>query len=232
MTHERWTDSLSDYLDGELPEGERIALEAHLAGCTACRATLDELRWVVARARTLTDRAPDDDLWPAIAALVGGSGGVVKPSVVPIAGRRRISFSIPQLAAAGIALAVMSGAAGLAVRSHTAAPPSVAAGVEAPAPGAGVLLAASSGTVRMDSAYGAAVSELRTVLDAGRGSLDTATVRVIESNLALIDSAVASAQRALAADPSNGYLSAHLARTMRRKIDLLRHAATLVTTQS
>ena len=232
MTHERWTDLLSDYLDGELADGERIALEAHLAECTACSATLDELRWVVARARALSDSPPAEDLWPAIAALVGGTGGAVRPSVVPIASRRRISFSIPQLAAAGIALAVMSGAAGLAIRSRLAESPTVAAGVQAPAPAPDVVLAASSGTVRMDSAYGAAVSELRTVLDAGRGSLDSATVRVLETNLALIDSAVASGQRALAADPANGYLSAHLARTMRRKIDLLRQAASLVTTQS
>ena len=232
MTHERWTDLLSDYLDGELADGERIALEAHLAGCAACSATLEDLRWVVARARTLADSPPGEDLWPAIAAMVGGSGGAVKPSVVPIAGRRRISFSIPQLAAAGLALAVVSGAAGLAVRSRSVGAPAVASGTEASAPVPGVVLAASGGTVRMDSAYGAAVSELRAVLDAGRGSLDTATVRVLESNLALIDSAVASAQRALVNDPANGYLSAHLARTMRRKIDLLRHAASLVTTQS
>ena len=230
MTHERWTDLMSDYLDGELPVGERVALEAHLAGCAPCRATLDELRWVVARAHALADRPPAEDLWPAIAALVGGSGGAVKPApVVPIATRRRISFSIPQLAAAGIALAVLSGAAGLAFRAGGDLPQGPIA-VEA---GGVPIVAASAGaSVRMDSAYGAAVSELRTILDAGRGSLDTTTVRVLETNLALIDSAVASAQRALAVDPANGYLSAHLARTMRRKLDLLRHAATLVSVQS
>jgi anti-sigma factor RsiW len=230
MTHERWTDQLSDYLDGELSAGERLALEAHLAGCAACSATLDELRWVVARARTLSDTPPAEDLWPAIAALVGGSSGAVKPSpVVPIDSRRRISFSIPQLAAAGIVLAFASGAAGLAFRGGGTPEPTVA-GIEAPA--TPVVSVASSGTARMDSAYGSAVSELRAVLDAGRGSLDTTTVRVLETNLALIDSAVASAQRALAVDPANAYLSAHLARTMRRKLDLLRHAATLVTVQS
>ena len=231
MTHERWTDQLSDYLDGELSVGERLALEAHLAGCAACSATLDELRWVVARARTLSDTPPAEDLWPAIAALVGGSAGVVKPApVVPIASRRRISFSIPQLAAAGIVLAFASGAAGLALRSGSGTPERTVAGIEAPA--TPVVSVATSGTARMDSAYGSAVSELRAVLDAGRGSLDTTTVRVLETNLALIDSAVASAQRALAVDPANAYLSAHLARTMRRKLDLLRHAATLVTVQS
>ena len=39
-----WNDRLSEYLDGELTPGERVALEAHLATCRECAATLAELR--------------------------------------------------------------------------------------------------------------------------------------------------------------------------------------------
>lgn len=70
------------------------------------------------------------------------------------------------------------------------------------------------------------------MLAAGRNTLDSGTVRVLEQNLALIDRAIGDAQRALAADPGNAYLNAHLARTMRQKLDLLRHAATLAAAQS
>jgi len=70
------------------------------------------------------------------------------------------------------------------------------------------------------------------VLDAGRGRLDTATVRVIERNLATIDSAIAQAQRAVAADSANIYLNSHLADTRRRKLELLRQAAALVASVS
>ena len=52
-------------------------------------------------------------------------------------------------------------------------------------------------------------------------------MRVIEQNLAVIDKAIDQAQRALLADPANLYLNTHLAETMRRKLDLLRQAATL-----
>src|SRR2546430_8462046 len=62
-----WMERLSEYIDGTLAETERGALEAHLAGCAACRTALDELRRVVARARALDDRPPATDLWPAIA---------------------------------------------------------------------------------------------------------------------------------------------------------------------
>ena len=80
--------------------------------------------------------------------------------------------------------------------------------------------------------YDAAVADLERVLDAGRGRLDTTTVRVIERNLATIDSAIAQAQRAVAADSANLYLNSHLAETMRRKLELLRQAAALVSSVS
>ena len=56
--------------------------------------------------------------------------------------------------------------------------------------------------------------------------------RGIEQNLAVIDRAIADARRALAADPGNPYLSTYLAHTMRRKIDLLRQAATIAASRS
>ena len=55
---------------------------------------------------------------------------------------------------------------------------------------------------------------------------------VIERNLATIDSAIVQAQRAVAADSANAYLNSHLAETMRRKLELLRQAAALVTSVS
>jgi hypothetical protein len=70
--------------------------------------------------------------------------------------------------------------------------------------------------------YDAAVADLELVLAAGRGTLDTSTVRVLEEKLALIDPAFHDVERALAIDPGNPYLNAHLARTLRQKIDCRR----------
>jgi len=100
-----WTEHLSEYIDGTLPEAERTALEAHLAGCEACRTTLEELRRVVARARALDDRPPAADLWPGIAEQIGVSSGAHQ--VVSLAERRtrrRVAFTVPQLAAAAALL--------------------------------------------------------------------------------------------------------------------------------
>ena len=80
--------------------------------------------------------------------------------------------------------------------------------------------------------YDAAVADLERVLAEGRGRLDTATVRVLEQNLRVIDQAIEQARRAVAADSANAYLNSHLAETMRRKLELLRQAASLVSAAS
>jgi hypothetical protein len=68
----------------------------------------------------------------------------------------------------------------------------------------------------------AAIADLQDILTRNESRLDTATVRVVRENLAVIDRAIAEARGALEADPGNAYLNLHLADTMRRKLELLR----------
>ncbi|HET7296585.1 MAG TPA: zf-HC2 domain-containing protein [Gemmatimonadales bacterium] len=213
---DQWIDRLSEYVDGDLAASERAALEAHLAACAGCRTTLEELRRVVARAQTLDERPPAADLWPGIARQIG----VARPVERGTRLRRRLSFTVPQLAAASVALALLSGgAAWLLVRQSVVAPPRVTADAAPP------LLSAPASAA--DRRYATQVADLERALDSGRGRLDTTTVRVIEKNLAIIDRAIRDARSALAADPANAYLNLHLAQEMRRKLELLRQAATL-----
>ena len=220
---DRWTDRLSEYLDGDLAAEDRTALEAHLERCPECRETLASLRRVVTQARALADRPPGRDLWPGIAARIGARGG--RPAARPAA-RRGFTFSLPQLAAAGIALAVASGGTAWLLHPGTAVPPSPPA---VPGPPA---ITAAAGEARATGSYDVAVADLERILEEGRGRLDTATVRVLEQNLAAIDAALTQARRAVEADSANLYLNSHLAATMRRKLELLRQAATLVATAS
>jgi anti-sigma factor RsiW len=221
---DQWTDRLSEYLDGELGGGEREALERHLADCAACRQTLRELRLVAQRARALEDRPPAVDLWPGVAARIGaaGSGAAGGAPVLPFV-RRRLSFTVPQLAAAAVALIAVSIAVGLRVLAG----PEPQGGLPPGPTGPGTAVAAT-GVVR----YDAAVAQLESVLVAGRGVLDSTTIRVIEKNLRVIDRAIAQAQRALESDPRNGYLNHHLADQMRHKLELLRRANALVGARS
>ena len=225
---DQWTNRLSEYLDGELTDGERIALEAHLQACGECSGVLADLRQVVTRAQMLENKAPHHDLWPGIAQRIGATAGETRTvDLGSRRGARRWSFSLPQLAAAGIALMTLSGGAVWLLRSpeqQNLAPPSAIV----PSGNPRAINAAVNPRGNATQSYAAAVADLERVLASGRGQLDTTTIRVIEQNLAAIDRAIAQAQRALDADPANLYLNTHLAETMRRKLDLLRQAAALV----
>ncbi|MEJ2240178.1 MAG: zf-HC2 domain-containing protein, partial [Gemmatimonadales bacterium] len=114
-----WIDRLSEYLDGELNEVDREAIEQHLTGCIQCRSTLEQLRAVVQRAGAMPDKPPERNIWNGIASRINADAPTT-PGVVDIetrrSGRRVITFSLPQLVAAGIALMVLSACTGWLVR--------------------------------------------------------------------------------------------------------------------
>jgi len=203
-------DHLSAYLDGELSSIERASIDAHLAECAACRATLDELRKVVARARTLEDSGPDRDLWPNVAARIGPAPRA-RVSVFKRVVTSRLSFTLPQLAAASLALMVLSG--GLVWMARSGDPRADFPPVSAAPPRAD----------RTDDA----LAGLERTFQSKRANLDPETVRVLEENLALLDQAIEDCRRALAEEPSNSYVTAHLADVRGQKLALLGRAATL-----
>jgi hypothetical protein len=83
----------------------------------------------------------------------------------------------------------------------------------------------------VDPRYDRTVNDLQALFTTERAHLDTSTVRILDQNLAIIDRAVADARRAVESDPSNAYLRSHLAATMRRKVELLRRATVIASTQ-
>jgi len=213
--NDQWTDRLSEYVDGELANRERSALEAHLATCTVCRGAVAELRQVVARAKALENRPPKADLWPGVAQRIGAG------TVVDIRSRR-FSFSVPQLIAATIALILLSGSgAWLALK------PRQTQIVVTPKPDS------RFETINVSThPTDAAIADLQDVFERNKSKLDTATVRVVQQAFTTIDRAIADARAALQADPSNAYLNLHLADTMRRKLELLRRVNAIATAQS
>ncbi len=222
---DRWTDLLSDYLDGGLGSEDRRLLAAHLVVCSECSAALEDLRLIASRARALPTQDPDRDLWPGIEARIHEAAAVKRPTIVTRPGgfsARRYSFSLPQLAAACVALAVLSGGAVWYAFSHA---PSRVPGSLAGRVGLDTSLTLSAAS--SDHAALQDVADLRVVLDSGREKLDPATVRSLEESLMIIDLAIRQAKRALEADPHNPYVKAHLDDTMRRKVDFLRRATLL-----
>jgi anti-sigma factor RsiW len=219
--NDQWTNRLSEYIDGELDNAERTALEAHLATCGSCYATLAELRQVVARAQSLEDTTPAADLWPDIRArLMPGR----RPGVTA---RRRFSLTIPQLLAASIALVLLSGSGMWLALHQRQSDTAIREVTPVPSP-TGANVANVAWTGRTD----AAIADLQVALAQNEKKLDTATVRIVRKNLAIIDRAIADARIALRNDPGNAYLNLHLANTMRRKVELLRRVNDMVAARS
>ena len=221
--NDQWTNRLSEYIDDELDSTERAAIEAHLATCGRCYATLGELRQVVARAKALEDRPPTKELWVGIrAGLTQESEARLTPGRRPGVSRR-FSFTVPQLLAASIALVLLSGgSAWLALRQGPTNTPEPIA-VTRPA---GTRVASWTGSTDI------AIGELEAALTQNEKRLDSTTVRIVRKNLAIINRAIAEARIALRNDPGNAYLNLHLANTMRRKVELLRRVNDLAAARS
>jgi hypothetical protein len=208
---------LSAYLDGELGGEALAAAEVHLAACAECRAALEGLRRVAGRARTLADRPPERDLWSGIAGRLPGA----TPGVIPLR-RRRIAFSLPQLAAAGIAVVALSSGAAVLLTHGARAP-------VFPEPPSAAMTAAPAGlaSAKGIQSYDAAIRDLEVTLAARRSTLDSATIRAVEQSLAIIDRAIRQAEAALAQDPNNMYLNNHLAHALDRKLEVLRRVTSM-----
>ena len=223
---DKWTDRLSEYIDGELTPSERDALEAHLMTCPECGQTLQELRAVVTRAGQVIDREPQNDLWAGIAARMQTVEIEPELAIATSRTKRRVSFSIPQLAAASIVLILMSAAMMYMLLRQTNPVQPLA---QVPA----VQQTPAQATVRaVTRNYDSAVNELESVLEHNRNQLDTSTVRVLEQNLAIIDRAIAEARNALSQEPGNQYLSRYLDAAMQRKVQLLRRATSVMRAQT
>lgn len=214
-----WTDRLSEYVDDELNAVERTAVEAHLAACRECSLAIDEMREVVARAGRLRGRPPAADLWPGIESRLGAAAAA-GPLPFQRRARRRFTFTLPQLVAAGLALMLMSGG-GVWVLQHggraTSMPP-VAATIGDPVGAAPFA----------DPGYDEAIADLQQVFEGGRAALDATTVKALEANIAAADAAIDASRRTLAADPANVALQNQLAQARQRKLAVLRRAAALV----
>ncbi len=223
---DKWMDRLSDYIDGEMTPAERALVEARLAEDAESAAALESLRRVVMRARALDDKVPPQaqQMWEGIAKRIGVKTPETENAVTMLHARRwwstgRLSLSVPQLLAAGIALVLLSGGGAMVLRGPASPLDGPIAGDGITAAEAPVVEASfvSVGAARLEQA----VADLATVLEREREFLDPATVRIVEDNLAIIDQAIERSLRALAADPESEYLRMHLELAMRHKLTLL-----------
>jgi PIN domain nuclease of toxin-antitoxin system len=185
------------------PLGERG--DAHLQTCAGCADDVARIARFMNRIREAPAPSPlADDLWPEIRTRIEAS------KVTPIA-PARASRRAPRRRLIGIAAAVMLAAmAGTfgwrTVRGHRAAAADSAA------------IAVAGDSVR---AYEEEAKVLLDRLELQRAMLRPEAVAAIDHDLAVVDSAIAEVQVAIAQHPNDPALRQMLAMAYRRKVDVL-----------
>lgn len=79
--------------------------------------------------------------------------------------------------------------------------------------------------------YVQATGELETILQDNKARLRPETVKALEESLVAIDSALAQAERALAADPANDYVTRSMGRLRDARLTVLRQAVAVATSK-
>jgi len=204
---------LDDYVDGSLPEADFQEVELHLHACLACREEERLLRSLLAQAASLSrELVPSRDLWPGIAERLEARS--------VMGGRVRMFFLSPAtLAAAAVLLALLA---------TLRRPPT-----DGPKPSLGQAHYVSTlepSLARAEGEYVRATDSLKAALEARRGSLSPETLRTVDQDLRVIDTALDSLRGALEKEPGNEELSRLLISTHRRKLDVLRNVTRLSNT--
>ena len=207
--------SLAALIEDELDSVARAATEAHAAGCVRCAGLLADLSEIRADAARLPVLRPSRDLWDGIASRI-------EPPVIalPQPGVLHAWQHPSRLAAAAVLLIVATATVTWTVARQ---------GAEPPVDGASLAAVADDATpaARLVAAYDPEIAELRAMLAERGPSLDTATARVLEENLRIIDDAIARSRAALDQTPANAFLARQLARAYDQKLHTLRRIASM-----
>jgi hypothetical protein len=223
MTHEDVRHLLDDYVTGDLTEDAHGPVADHIAACEICRAEVDSLKGILARAADLPKSIdPPTEAWLDIRAAIERDKEAVATNQ-GITGRDFWRRPYALVAAVVLAAVLSSGATALYMRSRSGDENSSrsAAGTVSEA-GTPATLAAF--TIE-ENTYLRNVAVLQDLLDQQEGALAPETVAQLKASLRTIDEAIFEARIALARDPANKMLIEMLSGTYRQKMDLMRRTA-------
>jgi anti-sigma factor RsiW len=218
MTHEVIRHLLDDYVTGELTEDARGPVADHIAACEICRAEVESLKEILARAAELPKSIdPPAGAWLNIRAAIERDQSAIATEHSQ-SGR---FWRRPYVLAAAVVLVAVLSSGGTALymnsRDHDAdSPGATATNQESETP------ASFAAFTIEENTYLRNVAVLQDVLDQQEASLAPETVAQLKASLRTIDEAILEARNALARDPANKMLIEMLSGTYRQKVDLLR----------
>lgn len=202
---------------------------AHRARCGECATLWTELEAISAQAAQLPDLAPSRDLWSGIEARLDAASAPSQSAAQRATQRAtRRWFGAPALRlamAASLLIAVTATVTWRVARGPGAPTGLVAVSIPENDVGALHLASLTASVTQMDRE----IATLQAIVAERRDALDPQTIAVLETNLKIIDAAIAESRAALAADPASQFLATQVTRAYDSKLTLLRDAATLPT---
>jgi anti-sigma factor ChrR (cupin superfamily) len=220
--------TLNDYVDGSLGPVERHGVEQHLAGCAACRQTVDDLREIVEASASLELREPPVRAWSRIERAIKLDEKGSYPLSSDQTSTRGTTLWAAWLAmAAGLVLATVLG---MRYTPHTAPsgatlPPAAADATVATGDPAQSIEAELR---QAESHYENAIKGLEAIANSEQAELDPRTAATLQKNLAVIDQAISESRAAVRAQPASEPAQQSLIDGFKTKIGLLQDTVALI----
>jgi anti-sigma factor RsiW len=227
MTCERSRQQIQELIDGTLGPIRRSELEQHLDQCPSCRALYEDLQQLRDAAAAMPALEPPDHVWIQIAGRLRQEGRVHDRPAAAVRPRRlQLQYAWMGIAAA---LIIAIGAALLYV-----VVPENRRGAESAATAPGNAAAADSVQSGVEDLRQAekllqsGVTKLREGLGSDGQSLPAPVAATLESNLRILDQAIAESSAAVQAEPQNAAARTSLFDSLQRKISLLQDTIALM----
>jgi len=219
MTHEVIRHLLDDYVTGELTEDARGPVADHFAACEICRAEVESLKEILARAAELPKSIdPPADAWLNIRTAIERD----KSAIATGHTQSERFWRRPYVLAAAVVLVAVLSSGGTALYMNSRDHDANSARATATNQGTESTPASLAAFTIEENTYLRNVAVLQDVLDQQEASLAPETVAQLKASLRTIDEAILEARNALARDPANKMLIEMLSGTYRQKVDLLR----------
>lgn len=227
---ERFAAALAAMVDEALEPRDRRRVDAHLAGCEACREHLADLQAIRSLAATLEPIEPPARVWRDVRRRVAAEGRTPRVAAgwwsrwsFGGAGPIRVAGLGSRWSVGGTALAA---AAGIVLAVVLAGNPDRVRSPASDMPGGTVPPTAAGGLEPFESAYVSAIRDLEQLAGA-RPPVQPAVQTVLAGNLAVVDRAIAESRSALEAAPGSEVARDRLRAGLARKLALLRTSAAL-----
>ena len=225
---ERFADALAAMVDETLERRDRRRVDAHLAGCEACRELLADLRAIRSLAATLEPIEPPAHVWHDVRRRVAAEGRT--PRVAAWWWSRWSFGSARPIRAAGlwsrwsVGGTALAAAAGIVLAIVLVENPDPVRSPASDTPGGAVRPA--SGLGPFEPAYVSAIRDLEQLAGA-RAPVLPAVQTVLAGNLAVVERAIAESRSAVEAAPGSAVARDRLRAGLARKLALLRTSAAL-----